>query len=273
MITPLLTTQTLTQELYRNIASLEHSTLTDLLQGEILAIRIPNFYAQIQCQQAARRLLKDPRFSYYTTEGAENVGRISMAYCEILNDPKLAQQYYSQSLLDIRQSRDILSPYLSPMDKLRLELQEIWPLGANLENLEEKTMNVGLIRVFKQNAEALPHQDILRQDAVSCQRAYELKTQLAANIYLQTAEGGELEIWNRKVSDCEYKQLGVPNSYGLQRHLLGNSNLSLKPKVGDLILFDSCNVHAVTPIQTGVRITISCFIGYRGEDKPLTQWS
>jgi hypothetical protein len=267
------TSQNPHRELARNVSSLEPNSLMSLIRGEILALRIPNFYPQTLCQKSAQRLLKDPRFGYYTNEGAGNVGRISMAYCETLNNPHLTQQYYAQSLPDIRRSREIFSPYLSPIDRLRLELQELWPFGANLENLEGKTMNVGVIRVFERGSEALPHQDILRRDATSFPRAYELQTQLAANIYLQTAEGGELEIWQRKVSDREYEQVRSPNSYGVRRDILGMPEIAIEPDVGDLILFDSNHIHAVASIQAGVRITMSCFVGYRGKNQPLSQWS
>ena len=45
------------------------------------------------------------------------------------------------------------------------------------------------------------------------------------------------------------------------------------PRVGDLILFNSNRIHAVRACRGGPRVTVSCFIGYRGEGRPLGYWS
>lgn len=252
---------------------LNQETLDELINGKTLAIRIPGFYAKDLCEKSAQKIIHHNHFNYYRNPGAGDVGKLGMAYCEIQNDAELYNKYYSESLIQIRQSREIFAPHLSPIDKVRLELQEVWSHGANLENIEGKTMNIGLSRVVKENAQLLPHQDVLSWDAPNYIRAYEHKTQLAANIYLQTAEGGELEIWNRKLSKREYENLRTPGSYEVDRRFLGSPDLIIKPEVGDLIVFESTCVHAVAPVTTGVRVTTSCFIGYRGDDQPLSYWS
>jgi len=252
---------------------LNQETLDELINGKTLAIRIPGFYDKDLCEKPAKKIIAHDRFGYYSNPGAGNVGKLGMAYYEVQTDPDASVKYYSESIPHIRQSRELFAPHLSPIDKLRLELQENWTHGANLENLEGKTMNVGLSRVFKENAQALPHQDVLAWDAPNHIRAYEHKTQLAANIYLQTAEGGELEIWNCKLSKREYENLRTPGSYEVDRRFLGSPDLIIKPEVGDLIIFESTCVHAVAPVKSGVRVTTSCFIGYRGDDQPLSYWS
>lgn len=261
------------QELCRIADSLACEDLSDLIEGEILGLRIPEYYPQHLCRRFASRLIENPRFGFYRNPGAENLGRLGMAYFEIENDSYRRQQYYSQAIPDIRASRQVFYPNWSPLDRLRLDLQEVWPFGANLENIENNPMFVGLVRALQNNAIILPHQDILRRDAPNSPRAQELKTQLGANIYLQTARGGELEIWRKKASDRMYENLRIPGSYGLNRMRLGSPDLTIKPENGDLILFDSTNVHAVAAVYDGVRVSISCFIGYRGDRKPLSFWS
>ncbi|MCT7960711.1 2OG-Fe(II) oxygenase [Laspinema sp. D1] len=261
-------------KLCRKADSVTMNGIRDLVAGEILAQVIPNYFPPSQCQKVAQRLIDNPLFGYYKNSGAENVGRVGTAYFEIENDSYRRELYYAQAIHDIQALREMFRPHWSPIDQLRLDLEEIWPGGANLENIEGWLMFVGLGRVMENNAGILPHQDILRRDAPpNCQRASELKTQLAANIYLQTSQGGELEIWRRKVTDQEYEALRIPGSYGLDRMRLGPPDLTIKPEMGDLILFDSTNIHAVAPANAGVRVTISCFIGYRGDEKPLSFWS
>jgi hypothetical protein len=254
-------------------SSLSQNDLLEMVNGDALAIRVPDFYPKSYCQKPAQAIIHNKNFGYYSNPGAGNVGKLGMAYYEVQDNPDSHRKYYEESLEYIRQSRNVFAPYLSPMDKVRLELQEIWRYGANLENLEGKTMNVGLSRVFKEKAQARPHQDVLHWDAPNNLNAYQLATQWATNIYLETAEGGELELWNRKLSKQEYESLRTPGSYEVDRRFLGCPDLTIKPEVGDLIIFDATRVHAVSTIKTGIRVTISCFIGYRGEDQPLSYWS
>ena len=51
------------------------------------------------------------------------------------------------------------------------------------------------------------------------------------------------------------------------------TDVVLTPETGDLIIFNSRNLHAVRPAAGGPRVTLSCFLGYRGATEPLTYWS
>ncbi len=51
--------------------------------------------------------------------------------------------------------------------------------------------------------------------------------------------------------------------------------LVIKPETGDLIIFNPRNLHAIQPSESGdeERITISSFLAYCGDKKPLKFWS
>ncbi|MGK7923266.1 MAG: 2OG-Fe(II) oxygenase [Trichodesmium sp.] len=264
---------TIGTEKYHQSCRLQWDNLQALCEGKISLLRIPEFYPKNLCEYYAQKVIEDDRLSSYRHLGAEKIYRTGLSYFETYENPELHQQYYQQALANIRKSRNLFSPHLNPIDKLRLELEEVSPSGANLENIEGKTMNVGLSRVIRNNTEILPHLDVLEWDAPNCARAGELKTQLAANIFLQTSQGGKLEVWCRKLSKEDYYLLAVPGSYGVDRQFLGTPDVTIKPEVGDLILFDSTHVHAVTLVTTGARVSISCFIGYRSPSQPLSYWS
>lgn len=135
-------------------------------------------------------------------------------------------------------------------------------------------MFVGLLRVLDEGAPIHPHQDVLRRDAKTAINAYSLKTQLAANIYLNMPqEGGELQLWEHGCSDEEYKNLLTPGEYYVERSKLVAPFLTIKPEVGELVLFNPTRYHAVTPGKGTKRVSVSCFVCYRGEYCPLTLWS
>lgn len=261
-------------ESYVTIATaLAASDLLDLAMGKILALRIPHYYEPVMARALGERFVAHPLFGHY--KNAPDIGRVGMAFFETLaGGPELRDTYFGSALSSIRELRRVCSPMLSPMDKLRLDLQEAWEAGADLMHLEGRPMFVGLARVFEDGAEALPHTDVLRRDAPDCASPLQLITQFAANVYLRTAQqGGEVEIWRRKCSDEEIKTLKMPASYGLDRTKLPPCSVQLTPSDGELILFDATNVHAVRPIIEGPRVTVSCFIGYRGADELLAYWS
>jgi len=251
--------------------ALYESDLVALAEHTIDAIRIPRYSSAELSQECAERLLQHPLFGFYAN--AANIGRVGMAYFETIFNPALRARYYSEARHMMQAIRQACAPLLTPVDRLRLELQEAWPWGANIEHLGEGKMFVGLSRLFAEGSEALPHDDHLWRDAPHSALAHELRTQLTGNVYLRVGEGGELELWDQQLTAEEFETLRLPGSYGLDRARLPEPDLTLQPEVGELILFDPTYLHAVRPITEGVRITVTFFIGYRGRQQPLTYWS
>jgi 2OG-Fe(II) oxygenase superfamily len=247
--------------------------IRELAMGRIAAVQVAKYYPEDFSHLLAQRLLGSPLFGHYAN--APDIGRVGQAYFETVDDSKKREVYYANATAWIHAMRDLCAPFACPMDTLRLQLQETWAPGATLETIDNQPMFVGLARVFESGAGAYPHQDVLARDAPKgCVRARTLKAQLAANVYLKPASsGGELEIWLRKPTEWEYETLRMPGSYGVNRTLIGEPDLVLVPRTGDLILFNAHNLHAVRASAGGPRITMSTFIGYRGQDQPLTYWS
>jgi hypothetical protein len=252
---------------------LREQDLIDLAEGRVRAIHLRQYYPADYALMLSQRLTQHPLFGHY--RNAPDIGRVGMAYFETVGKPELRRHYYEKAPEWIQLLRDAAAPYESPMDQLRLHLQEHWRWGATLETADGRPMFVGLARVFENGGAALPHQDVLRRDAgPDCARAGTLLTQFAANIYLRLpAEGGELDLWSARLSDEEFEAIRLPGSYGADRARLPEPDAVLSPTVGDAILFDATRLHAVRPACGGSRVTLSCFIGYRGLGQPLTYWS
>ncbi|HEY9827905.1 MAG TPA: 2OG-Fe(II) oxygenase [Stenomitos sp.] len=245
----------------------------NLINGKYLCLRIPNYYPNWLCESITNRLLDLPLFSRYSRAKSVGVKRTGLTFFETKGDSELLQKYYDE-VKDVSTAiRNSCFPYLAPIDKLRLELEEMWPMGARLENIHGKTMMAGIVRMFEENFELPPHQDILARDVDGFISQTILHTQLSANIYLQSARyGGELQVWQAKPCQSEFITLTTDGLH-LDPEKLEGTKVQIKPMQGDLILFDSGRVHSVQPSVEGTRVSMSCFIGYRGSDTPLTYWS
>jgi 2OG-Fe(II) oxygenase superfamily len=257
--------------------ALSPPTMESLVDGELLAIVVRAFTAADCCSLISDRLIHDHRLGGYATDdGAASIKKIGMPLFEVAGrDPVNREQYYATALRTIRDLRALSHPAVYPMDHLRLALQELWPEGAGFEELHPgRKMFVGMPRVFEASSSALPHVDRLAWDVPDIASAWTMVAQIAVNVHLRTAtRGGEIELWSMMPDRDEYEQLRQEGSYGLDRTKLPPPDATVTPSVGDLILFNSNRVHAVRTCGGGPRVTVSCFVGYRGVSEPLTYWS
>lgn len=253
-------------------SSLTFNSLCGLLMGSILAVRIPKFYETDRCKYLSD-ILSNSVKNQSTSSGKIYISDVD-SFWNTLDKPELKESYFNTAIPTMRRLRKLSCPYASPMDLLRLELDEIWPSGASIMHLGTKTMLFGITRIWQVGFEALPHQDVFWREIPNSNEAKDQISQLGVNVYLSSADlGGELEIWNYSFSDEDCERHGIKGSYGFSRSLLPNNSLVIKPQAGDLIIFNTTKVHAIRKILQGERITISGFIGYWGMDKPLKCWS
>jgi len=209
--------------------SLSFESLYRLITGDVLAIRIPNFYEREECEHLTDML------THIVKNESTSSGKIYLsdvdAFWNTIDDLEVRERYFAKALPTMRRLRKISFPFASPIDLLRLELDEIWPSGALLMHLEKKVMLFGITRIWTEGSEALPHQDILIREIPSAPEVQNELSQLGINIYLRPAqEGGELEIWNHSFSDEECLRQGVKDSYGFNRSLLPDDSLVISPQ-------------------------------------------
>lgn len=247
-------------------------SLLKLARRDIGAIHVKGFYPKEIAQKAVQKAINHPDLGYYTKKYTSSVGRVFMPHIDSEWDSKLAKKYHSEAIDNIHSMRTLFLPYLSPIDHVRLLLQEFWPAGANLQRLQGENCFVGAIRVFKPTVSSFyPHHDRLDEESDSPE-AKSLIEQLVANVYLQVPEkGGELQLWLRDPTESE-KNI-IRDVEGLLPESVEPPKLTIHPEAGDLIIFSSRMLHAVTPGQDKHRVGAAAFIGCHGFNKPLTYWS
>jgi hypothetical protein len=246
--------------------------LVALMSGQLLAIRRKNYFPADKCQDLADKLLGSHLYGRY--RNAPEIGRVGVAFFECQADEASRKRYEENAVTWIRELRDRCSPFLSPFDRFRLELDEAWAAGAHLNALHNVKMFGGLVRHFDEGSEAEAHQDVLEWDEPGAGALTGIVGQLAWNTYLTVpSKGGTLSLWEMSFSKEEYEERKISDSYGLRRQMLPEPAAVLTPEVGEMILFNSGRVHAVDRIECGSRVTWSAFAGYGGIHDPILIWS
>jgi hypothetical protein len=260
----------------RKASHLRGEDINALIQDEILALIVEDYYAADLCATLSEKILQSQQVQNYTHEIMEN-GKLTQKYFGVdrlgvpFNSTYYAQsesetvaRYYEGAQTGIQRIRDFCSPAITPIDKLRLELDEKFHLGATVAAFQGKKMLAGIGRITKADLSYLsaeqPH-----FDALPPQYAH-LDAQLAANIYLVVPDcGGELEVWDVPPVHPLSK---VPSNW---REILPPSIL-IAPKKGELILFNCRRPHAVCSFAGQDRVTMQMFIGYQNQ-KQLQLWN
>lgn len=260
----------LTRDLLIEADALTLEGLHALIHRDTLVLRVPGFIDAEACQ-AISRGLKATGYTDYLN--APSVGRIGMSYFETARKQEIVDHYFATALANIHVLRDACAPRPCPIDTLRLLLDEVWPAGAGLQTLYGKKMFVGLSRCMKPGIPLLAHHDMFGRHAPNTPEAASLISQFGVNVYVDVPEeGGELAMWMKEISDAEFLELRGSH-YGVPLELMDKPDFKVKPQNGDLILFNARKMHAVLAGDGCDRLTLSGFVGYRGEDERLTVWS
>jgi hypothetical protein len=252
--------------------ALTTQSLLQLASREIGAIHVRGYYPADIAARAADKAINHHALGHYHKRYTSSVGRVYMPHIDTRWDPQLTKLYHDSALPAIQDVRSMFSPYLAPIDRIRLELQELWPAGANLLRLRGRACFVGAFRVFQPTtSEFLPHNDAIDQET-DAPEIEGVTNQLVANVYLQVPdEGGDLHLWLREPVPEETKV--ILEVEGLQRDRVEPPLVEIHPAAGDLIIFSPRMLHAVTAGHGRHRVGAAAFIATKGPHEPLVYWS
>ena len=253
-----------------NRQNLSFGHLKSLIKNETRIIQVRSFTSEYACKIISKGAVE---LGYKPYINVEKVRRIGMSYYETEHKPDLIEKYFNIARNIQEDFRQAFEPIGSPLDTLRCILDEILPQGAHLQTLFGKKMFVGLSRMVEPNTTFLAHHDIFADDSPGMIESESIISQFGANIYVQMPKvGGELLMWHKNMTSAEF-DLKRDCEYGINIDDLPSPDIVVKPKIGDLLIFDSHKLHAVSSPRDRSRLALSFFIAYRGDDQPLTFWS
>ena len=224
--------------------------LADLFTYNIAAVRVPAYCSAEAAGRLSEMLLTDPsRENYqarwstaagdslvYERTDVERVGPADSAPGEPATSPIAA----------IRGQREAIKRELGPIDRLRLELDEILPGGASLGRDEQgRPRLAGIGRIMWESAEIV-HADVGRRDC------------LTANVYLRIPhDGGAVRIWQH-----EGKHLNAATSYRFDEGEIPAHAPSciVHPSPGDLVIWNPSMPHVVLDFEDAPRVTLQAWM-------------
>ncbi len=169
---------------------------------------------------------------------------------------------------------------MTPMDKLRLELDEAWPGGARVarDASTGRPLLAGAGRIMHPRGSHDPGFCHVDDIAVMGDGASGV---FSANVYLETPPpglGGELHVWPLRVKTrWEFYEHAAALSLLLTQEPWAQDALrevlpppvTLVPEPGELILICAQRPHAVAGFDAGLRVSMQAFVTADGEGKAL----
>jgi hypothetical protein len=258
---------------------LSPALLKALFEGRICALIVRRYCPKPLAQKAEGWIRKNSNFKVWSL-GANGRVATDVAYAiglprqQALLSSKNAKKYSDLALPSVRKLRESFAPALSPLDRLRLELDELWPSGANISSCFGRKSPAGIVRWMTPSASG-PAKEVCHIDGNAGRRIY------SANIYLRMpSRGGELKIWklagkSSKLAEGLRRALSShaafdPNLQELLQEKLPRP-VVIRPKVGDLILLDTSQPHSVASFSRGHRVSIQTFLELPPTMKDLVQ--
>jgi hypothetical protein len=258
------------------------SLLRDLFERRICALHIPNFCppevaANLNAWIMEKSKLENWQVHVFRDGEQKAVDSdvsygIGIPFATAMKSREDFIKYFNDAPALTREMREV-SQGFSPLDRLRLDLDEVWQNGAKIGRYRGLRRGLGLARVMTPGGlydgvaktEGVVHVDTLP----IAQRG---SGRFSANIYLNVPEGGgELAVYSVSPRSIE-----LLRNFALIKHLSNFDAtaqefirsklpppLIIKPKVGDLILIDTSRPHAVRGFTEGHRATLQCWMDYR----------
>jgi hypothetical protein len=270
--------------------SLSRPLLEDLFSNRILGIHIPDWYDAALCDRIAQniaRLSTNNWNVYDVKEGYKksDVEVIGHPFNMAVADEERWKRYFNGMRETALQIRSVAGTATGPLDRFRLEMDEVWPDGLVVKTFNGAKMIPGLIRVMQEDTCSgtnIPVNCHVDDSPLLSPR----RGRFSVNVYLKPArQGGELLLWNTRMAGVGSifkhwyinKNFFLNSSYAnvdlqrqFQRRLPPPVQLNIGQ--GDLVMLNTGRPHAIAPFSGGPRVSMQAFLTYR-RNKPIGIWA
>ncbi|MGW7303387.1 2OG-Fe(II)-dependent halogenase WelO5 family protein [Streptomyces sp. NPDC054829] len=250
------------------VPELERRHLELLGAGVLGAIQVKEFFTPEQCGQLLDGLAANEMGSYDERVLLPRIAKLGPAAYDFYRGGELDEAYWS----DVEAAELVRAGLMDGRDPLTMATDKLgtaWGGDVRPASARGRRMFAGIIREIAHGARL--HFDEVNREFPGVMDETPI-SQLAFNCHLSMpAAGGEAVVHRRRWSpEDEIRREG----YGYVEDIAaGYPAATVRPDVGDAILFDPRNYHLVRQnAGEGRRITLSFFVGITGSG-PLTVWS
>lgn len=266
--------------------------IEELVAHRALAVHVRGFYPADLSEKLADKMLADVDVRNWNVASggreaeASDVDAVGTPHNVAFAKGEL-DSYFDSSILEMRKWRHLTDErqdlVMGPMDKFRLELDEVWRHGCSLsrdKKHNDRPFLPGVPRIMRPSTRYDPSRwtrGFAHVDELAIMRPD--RGLFSANIYLRNApSGGELQIWPitfsnrwdfyRNAPTLSLCLLQSPEAQALLRERLPEP-ITVRVKPGDLVLICTQRPHAVRgPVVGGTRVSIQGFIQHE-QGQPL----
>ena len=246
-----------------NRDSLVQKLYTDLRQGKIPAIVIPNFLDSAKCQKIANQILNSKTSSGcgLTEKIGESINSYISNKLEYFKNAKVSNKYLNQIFLN-DDPREMMLNEISKLTKKKIQFAK--------ENLSSYSQ--GIIRCHSVGDVVHIHRDKACFDAPEFSVS-KLSDQMSAVLHLQSSElGGALVIFD-KFWNC-HDECFRNQDFGYSDKIIKKiSWSSISCNQGDLVIINPKKYHLINMVRGKLkRITLGFFLGQESESN-FHAWS
>jgi hypothetical protein len=243
--------------------------LADLAAGRCAAIRVPALFSPEMCEEVMRALEKVEFDSYDPARISPTVMRCGVGVSDHRDRGTVAESYWPAVADSQRKWRDLELAF-DPFGYCREALQEEWPHSVRVGQRGGRPMGEGVAR--EPNNGFQVHFDEALREFSGNLLDDDLVGQFAFNLYLSVPEsGGETVVWRHRWQPAD-ETFRLPHStYGYSPDVVGDAeSFELKPSIGEALLFDPRNFHAVRPSNGTRRVALGFAVGLSVNGELLT---
>ncbi|MEE1753021.1 2OG-Fe(II)-dependent halogenase WelO5 family protein [Streptomyces sp. SP18CS02] len=244
--------------------------LANLAAGTLAAVRVPDFLDTSACRSSLEALDRLPTADYDPARVPTPIIRFGPALNDYRDqDGRLDAARYWREAEAARASWQRAGMRPDPIAISMARLGSAWGAAVTAATIGGRAVFGGTIREI--NAGALIHYDDINREFHTGLFDQEVVAQLAFNVWVTVpATGGATALWRHRwePADEQHRQ-----AYGYRPETVEHcQSVSLTPQLGDGLLFNPANFHAVEPNPGGRRIAFAFFLGLTTTGQLVT-WS